>query len=190
MNSRLIAILSVIVAVVALSLLVMKKHTAHDAGVMDHGMHTMGSAKLSEGGQSAFAALIEVVALLENDTDTAWEEVNIDGLHAHLVDMNRLILESTVVSKVMDNQISFEVSGIGEVIDSIQSMVPAHAGFIQQSRGWSINTELNATGAKLTIKADNKEMLTFLKALGFYGFMSLDSHHQMHHYQMAMGASH
>ena len=32
--------------------------------------------------------------------------------------------------------------------------------------------------------------LSRLNALGFYGFMSLDSHHQAHHYQMAVGNSH
>ncbi|MDB4223431.1 hypothetical protein N9850_06635 [Granulosicoccus sp.] len=69
-------------------------------------------------------------------------------------------------------------------------MVPAHSQFIQQSRGWKIESVLIDDGAILTITVEDKATLSRINALGFYGFMSLDSHHQAHHYQMAMGKTH
>jgi enoyl-[acyl-carrier-protein] reductase (NADH) len=69
-------------------------------------------------------------------------------------------------------------------------MAAAHAKFIEQSCGWVISSELNEKGAIIIITVDEPATKTRLKALGFCGFMSLDSHHQAHHYQMAMGKSH
>lgn len=158
------------------------------------GMHAAPEANQTlpiEGGQSAFAALIEITALLEADDQTDWASVDLDGLRSHLLDMDQLMLSTQAVTEVIDSStVRFTISGPKEAIPAIHRMVPAHARFIGQSRGWDIKPTLVDTGATVSISADSPTLVTRLKGLGFYGFMSLDSHHQAHHLQIAMGKSH
>lgn len=190
MSNRWITIGSVFLALVSLSILAAEKHSGHTPS-MDHSAMSDNSEGPTEGGQSTYAALIEIVALLENDNDTQWENVDIDGLRTHLLDMNHLILNTTATKTLVnDNLVRFDVTGSAESIPSIHRMVPAHSRFIEESRGWAIKPELTDTGASLAITTKDTQTLKRLDALGFYGFMSLDSHHQAHHYQMALGNTH
>jgi len=190
MSHRLITLGSILVALVSLSLWAAEKHSGHTPG-MSHSAVTNNGVQPQEGGQATFAALIEIVSMLEQDAETDWSNVDIDGLRSHLLDMNHLILDTEAMTSFLgDNQIRFEIRGTAASIPSIHRMVPAHSRFIEQSRGWTIQPELNDDGATLTIIVEDTTSLNRLDALGFYGFMSLDSHHQAHHYQMAIGGSH
>lgn len=167
-------------------------HRMHDTQNMTHqAIQPSAETKLSEGGQAQFAALIEIVSLLEKDKNTDWDSVDIDALRSHLLDMSRLIQDTKATTKIIsDRQINYTVTGNAESIPSIHRMAVAHAHYIEQSRGWAINSEVNNKDAVVQITVENPETLTRLEALGFYGFMSLDSHHQAHHYQIALGRSH
>lgn len=190
MSHRLITIGSVLIAIVSLSLWAAEKHNGHSAN-MNHAVMNNDNAQLQEGGQAAFASLIEIVAMLEQNAKTDWDNVDIDGLRAHLMDMNHLILDTEAKTSFTENaQIRFDILGSAASIPSIHRMVPAHSRFIEQSRGWIIGHELNDVGATITITVNDRTQMSRIKALGFYGFMSLDSHHQAHHYQMAIGNSH
>ncbi|MBX2835691.1 MAG: hypothetical protein KTR35_02475 [Gammaproteobacteria bacterium] len=190
MVHRLITIVSVVVALVSLSLWAADKHSGH-TGDMQHNAMSHENGQPLEGGQAAFAALIEIVAMLEQDAETDWDSVDIDGLRSHLVDMNHLILDTAAKTSITgDGQIRFDVRGSPASIESIHRMVPAHSRFIAQSRGWTIEHQISEVGATITISAIEETQMSRIQALGFYGFMSLDSHHQAHHYQMAIGHSH
>lgn len=190
MSYRLPILCSVLLVFLPLTLTAAEKHSEHTTG-MSHNAVSTGVGQPQEGGQAVFAALIEMVAILEQDPTTDWETVDIDGLRLHLLDMNHLILDTESTKSVLgDHQIRFDVRGTDASIASIHRMVPAHSRFIEQSRGWTINSELTENGATLTIEVKDTALLNRLDALGFYGFMSLDSHHQAHHYQMAVGRSH
>jgi len=181
---------SVIVALISLSLWAAEKQSGHTPG-MNHSDMISTNAQPKEGGQATFAALIEIVSMLELDDKTDWEAIDIDGLREHLLDMNHLILNTEATKAILGiSQIQFDIRGTTKSIPSIHRMVPAHSRFIEQSRGWKIEPELDDDGAKLTITVQDAATLNRLNALGFYGFMSLDSHHQAHHYQMAIGISH
>lgn len=166
----------------------------------DHGMHHSGASPAvehaseslpQEGGQSTFAAIIEMVALLESDPNTDWSMVDIDALRLHLRDMNRVMLDSEVEKTRIDSQtIRFDIRGGNEAVMSIQRMVAAHARYVKQSRGWDYNLKHSSTGTILTLSSNAEGVIDRLFALGFYGFMSLDSHHQQHHYMMAKGGRH
>jgi hypothetical protein len=196
MYLRLISSICVVVAIVSLSLWLFAKHDGQTPGTshapdMNHGSTVSDGVSLQEGGQSTFAALIEIVDLLEKEGSTNWSKVDIDGLREHLLDMDQLILNTTsMTSLVGEKQIQFNIRGTSSSVPSIHRMVPAHSRFIQQSRGWSISYGLDDDGATLAISAEDTATIERLSALGFYGFMSLDSHHQAHHYQMALGNSH
>jgi hypothetical protein len=63
----------------------------HDPAMMHHMMqHGPGQAAAlpTQPGQSAFAAIQEIVAMLEADPKTDWSRVNIEALRQHLIDMD------------------------------------------------------------------------------------------------------
>jgi len=190
MTQRFITLVSILVAVVSLSLLAAEKHSNHTPNMNHHSVPN-NTAQPHEGGQATFSALIEIVGLLEQDPNTDWDKVDIDGLRAHLLDMHHLILFTKANTSILgDTQIQFDITGTKESIPAIHRMAPAHSRFIEQSRSWQIDAALHDNGATLKITVDSENTLQRLNALGFYGFMSLDSHHQAHHYQMAIGNSH
>lgn len=167
------------------------EQSSMDHGSMDHSAMSNGQTMPTEGGQGTFAAIIEIVSILESSPDTDWSQVDIDALHAHLVDMNTLMLHTSATKEmVTDNTIQFDVKAKPQAMSAAHSMVPTHAGYIQSARGWDISTTPNASGVLVTVTTDSAAVLEKLYALGFYGFMSLESHHQMHHFHMARGGSH
>ena len=156
-----------------------------------HGSAAIHSSPLEQGGQAAFAAIIELVAMLEKKPQTDWQKIDIDNLRTHLVDMHRLMLETDATTSIIgDRQVRFDIRGNHSSIGSIHRMVSAHSQVIGESRGWVMDLELDDTGATVAVTVGDSATLNKLSALGFYGFMSLDSHHQVHHYQMALGMSH
>lgn len=166
------------------------KHHKHSDG-MNHNSMASNEPQPTQGGQAAFAAIIEIVALLEQNPNTDWDAIDIDRLRSHLLDMNEVMLNTTASKEVVsDHEIRFTVTANEDSIASVKRMVPAHSKFIQQVRGWEIQPELTNNGAALTISSEDTNTIKRLNALGFYGFMSLEAHHQAHHYQMARGQSH
>jgi len=158
-------------------------------GCASGGHHSAGKVPI-EPGQGAFGALAEIVRILEQNPNTNWQQVDIDGLRRHLVDMNALTLMATVQTKEADSGVVYEISGEGNTLRAIQTMVPAHAAELKRSYQWNTETEKTATGVRLTLKADNPQQLQQFKGLGFFGFMTTGSHHQMHHLRMATGQGH
>lgn len=165
-----------------------QSHDKHVPG-MSHGQANNGHPV--ESGQSAFAALAEIIHLLEADTSTDWSRVSIDALRTHLVDMNQLMLYSSVISRQPDDKrVEFTVTGQDRTRQAIMSMVPRHAEMVSQMIPWEITVSEITDGVMVMIEPDSSEALRKIKALGFFGFMTIGSHHQAHHLQMARGKSH
>lgn len=188
MLKRIALIAVVLVAFVSLLLWGLDQNhhqlTAH-RGHGDHGMMPV------EGGQAAFSALIEMVSLLENNQNTDWASVSIDALRSHLRDMHRVVMETQATTdELPSGGLQYRVLGEGAALEALHRMVPMHASVIAESRGWQISTTPSSVGVVVDIKNLNEQQTTRLNALGFYGFMSLDAHHQAHHYQMATGQMH
>lgn len=158
-------------------------------GCASGGHHSAGTMPV-EPGQGAFGAIAEIVRILEQDPNTDWKQVDIDGLRRHLVDMNALTLMATVQATEFDSSIVYEVSGEGVTRRAIRAMVPAHAAEMKRSYQWNTKTEKTDTGVRLTLKASGPEQMQQFKGLGFFGFMATGSHHQMHHLRMATGQGH
>ena len=75
---------------------------------MNHSAMTNSDTQLDEGGQATFAALVEIVAKLEQDAKTDWDAVDLDGLREHLLDMNHLVLDTVATKSLIgDTQIQF-----------------------------------------------------------------------------------
>lgn len=162
----------------------------HQMSVQSHNMHgemNMGQMPV-EAGQSAFAALQEIVTLLAADPMTDWSEVNIDALRDHLVDMNAVTLDAHVTRELVEGGIGFAVTGEGAVGDSIRRMVTAHAATMNGVNGWELSAQDIENGAQLTLHVPASD-LEQVKALGFFGVMTVGMHHQEHHLMIARGGN-
>jgi hypothetical protein len=165
-------------------------HTGHNDG-MDHStngqVHSTVSTVLSEPGQGAFAALSEVVRVLEADPDTDWSQVDLTGLRAHLVDMDRLISDTVVSETDLPDGITAIATGNAETIDTLRRMVPAHAAQLAQDDRWTVVALDTAEGIKLRVTSDEPVVVARIKGLGFFGLMASQDHHRDHHLKMALG---
>lgn len=150
-----------------------------------HG-NTAGSIPI-ETGQSAFAAITEIVSMLDENPKTDWSKVNITALRDHLIDMNALTLGAKVVVIETEKRIEFVISGQGDVLRATQNMVPAHARELNKMNEWHVEGEATNVGARLTIQTADAETFAKVKALGFFGLMATGAHHQPHHLGMATG---
>ena len=155
---------------------------------MDHNAMMTGTLP-GEAGQSAFAAIQEIVTILQNDPATDWSKVNIEALRQHLIEMNNVTMSATVVTTEQPGSIRFAASGDGPVRDSIQRMVTAHAAAMNGAGGWEQTAEKSAAGATLTVKVTDPTSLQELRGLGFIGVLAMGMNHQMHHLMIAKGMS-
>lgn len=156
----------------------------HDQMMMH--MHHMGEPMPAQAGQDAFAAIQEIVVILEADPSTDWSKVNIDALRAHLVDMNNVVLAANVKSEEIEGGMRFTITGAGATAGSIRRMVLAHAGAMNGAEGWGFEAHEIADGAALTVRPPPAEAAK-LRGLGFFGLMTRGMHHQMHHLMIARG---
>lgn len=136
-----------------------------------------------ETGQSAFAAMAEIVALLQADPENDWGAVNIDKLRDHLVDMDLLTRKAEVTRILRPDGARFEVRGSPRVQSAINTMVPAHAPFLAGKTGWSVTSEEMEDGIALIVGGDGEQ----IQGLGFFGLMTIGAHHQEHHLMIAKG---
>ncbi len=148
--------------------------------------HPSGGAASTQVGQSAFAAIEEMVDLLEADPKTDWSKVDIEALRRHLIDMDNVTLHAEVKSVAVDGGMKFIVTGTGDVRDSIRRMTAAHADAMNASGGWRFSAVDTEEGADMTVLAPPRDLIK-LRALGFIGVLTRGMHHQMHHGMIARG---
>ena len=140
----------------------------------------------TEAGQSAFAAIQEIVDILQADPDTDWTNVNIDALRQHLVDMDNVTTRASVRTQQLNGAVAFLVSSQDpDVIASIQRMVIAHAAVMNGVDGMEMRASPRDYGAILGVEGD----LDRINGLGFFGIMASGMHHQAHHLAIARGES-
>ena len=144
------------------------------------------AAMPTQPGQGAFAAIQEIVEILEADPTTDWSKVNIEALRQHLIDMDKVTLHADVKSEAVEGGMTFVVSGAGEIRDSIQRMVVAHVATMNGVKGWQLVATTTDTGATLTVKTPASDIMK-LRGLGFIGVLTHGMHHQMHHLMIARG---
>lgn len=160
------------------------KHNAMDHGAMMNA--EAANLPVSEPGQGAFAAIAEIVALLESDPDTNWKIVDIAALREHLRDMDVVSIDAVAVAKEIDGGMQFTVTGATDVSPSIRRMTLAHATVMGEINDWDYTARKIDGGALVTVIVPPHD-LAKIKALGFFGIMASGSHHQTHHWMIASG---
>ncbi len=184
------------IPVLAAALLSSSLVLAHPLTAQEH-VHTPGMThpapavqRPTQGGQAAFAAIAEIVALLQADATTDWSKVNIERLRLHLVDMDLVTLRSRVVATPVTGGAQFLVRGTGETIAAIKRMTGAHVTMVMKSGGPRVvRTEL-PDGVRLIVTAadpGDAAAVATLRGLGFIGLMVSGDHHPAHHMALARG---
>lgn len=165
-------------------------HSGHGDG-MDHNVHSKMDvavpSALQEPGQGTFAALSEVVRVLEADPDTDWSRVDLDGLRAHLVDMDRLVTGSVVSQETLSNGLLAKATGDKDTVATLRRMVPAHATQLARDARWSVMAFETADGIALRVTSDDPAVVARIRGLGFFGLMASQDHHKEHHLMLAKG---
>ena len=81
----------------------------------DHARHADNETQPVEVGQSAFAAMAEIVEMLRQNPDTDWASVDIPALQRHLVDMELLATQSVAEETATNGYVRFRVTGTSHV---------------------------------------------------------------------------
>lgn len=174
----------------AASAMAQTSHVGHTEG-MDHAMHSGHMAAtepaLTEPGQGAFAAIAEVVKVLEADPETDWALVDLAALRAHLVDMDRLVTGTQVEETVLPDGIRSLATGDGETIAALLRMVPAHAAEVAKDPRWSVSATEREDGVELEVTSTDPATVTRIQGLGFFGLMASQDHHRAHHLMISRG---
>jgi hypothetical protein len=146
--------------------------------------------ELTQPGQDAFAAIAEIVAVLDADPSTDWSRVDLERLRQHLVDMNEVVLRSEVKQRTVPGGLVMEVTGAGRTERAILAMVVPHAAELDRAPAYVARTEPIAGGVRLTVTAENAadgKAVARLRGLGFAGLLTEGAHHRPHHLAMARG---
>ncbi len=156
--------------------------------------HTPGmthpGTEAKEGGQAAFAALAEVVRILESDPQTDWSKVDLEGLRQHLLDMDDVTMRSAITTRTTPGGIDADVTGTGRAVTSIQSMLRNHAEFMNAQSPFRATITPTTTGARIALRAadpNDSAAVTKLRGLGVIGWLASDAHHTTHHLALARG---
>jgi hypothetical protein len=175
----------------AAAVAIAQTHSSEHGDGMDHAAHSQADGQnglvLTEPGQGAFAALSEVVRVLETDPDTDWGQVNLAGLRAHLVDMDRLISDAVVTETDLPDGIVAMVTGDEDTVATLRRMVPAHAAQLARDDLWTVAASPSATGVELRVTSNDPAVISRIQGLGFFGLMASQDHHRAHHLMMARG---
>ena len=155
---------------------------------MEHGV---APAQPTQGGQAVFAAVTEIVKILEADSTTDWARVDLEALRRHLIDMDLVTMRSHVRQVPVDGGLSMDITGDGTTAAAIRRMVGSHAPMLQAQRGWRATATPIAGGMRFTVvaaTAADSAAASHIRGLGFIGLMVQGEHHMRHHLMIARGA--
>ncbi len=150
------------------------------------GMHAAATTPTMPG-QDAFAAIQEIVQILDADPKTDWSKVDLEALRQHLIDMNEVTLRADAAPKQVDGGLEIAVTGSGRTLVAIQRMIPAWVNMAKGVNGWSAEAVPLPNGELLTVTASSPKEIQHIRGLGFIGLLVSGSWHQPHHLAMARG---
>ena len=182
----------VVIALVALVAGALVAHTslAQQTPMHHPSMSRTGAGQPTQPGQQAFAALAEVVRLLDADPTTDWSTVDLERLRQHLIDMDEVVMRATVTQAPVPGGLVMDITGTGRTEQAILAMVMPHARELDRLPAYTARAEPITAGVRLTVtarRADDTRAVARLRGLGFAGLLTEGSHHGPHHLAMARG---
>lgn len=177
-------------AAAAIAVLAMLGAPAFARAEQGHGGHhgtVDGAVKPGAPGQDTFAAIAEIVAILDADPDTDWSRVNIGALHRHLLDMETLFTRTYATEQTVPGGLKMTIADGGAGDGAAARMVPAHAPFLGAQTGWTSIVDVEGGAVVWTVTAASEAEAIRIRALGFHGLMATGGHHRRHHLAIARG---
>ena len=153
--------------------------------------HDMSGPMPTSPGNAAFATIREIVRMLDADPKTDWSKVNLEALRQHLIDMDLVLMTSTVKQRNVAGGVELDVTGTGPTVAANRRMAVNHTRMLDDTQYRASASEI-PNGAKLTITAKNPSDATAvarIRGLGFAGIMTEGNHHAPHHLAIARGDS-
>lgn len=153
--------------------------------------HPAAGPQPKEGGQAAFAAIAEIVRLLDADPRTDWSKVNVEALRQHLIDMDEVTMRAAVRAEAIEGGAAFIVTSSGRTLEAIRRMTRSRAatGTADGSVRMSVS-DVNG-GVRFVALAGNPSdarAVARIRGLGFIGVVALGDHHAPHHLGIANGS--
>ena len=142
-------------------------------------------------GQDAYAAIAEIVRLLDADSTTDWSRVDLERLRQHLIMMNEVTLNSAVRQEEIPGGARLDVTGSGRTAAAIRQMLRAHAAELNAMDDLRAEASDIANGVRLTVTArdpGNATEVARIRGLGFAGLLTVGDHHAPHHLALARGS--
>lgn len=143
-----------------------------------------------QAGQAAYAAIAEIVGILESDPATDWSRVNLEALRQHLIDMDEVTLRAAVTTQPVEGGIEVLATGTGRTAEAIRRMTRSHAKALAGTSEYRMTVEDAPGGARVRIVAapgGAAQVETRIRGLGFIGILTSDNHHAPHHLALARG---
>lgn len=138
-------------------------------------------------GQDVFAAIQEIVLMLEADPKTDWSKVNVAALREHLVDMHEMALRAVAVERKVENGLQIDITGSARTLEAIRRVIPAHAGEMNTMPDLRVKSEAIPNGMRMTVTTSKATEVAHIRGLGYMGLMVRGAHHQPHHLALARG---
>lgn len=153
-----------------------------------HDMHQI-HTPLTEPGNDIFGAIQEVVQKLEENPDTDWSQVNMEGLRQHLLDMKAFTEEVEVLTEnQVGKGIEITVRPQSErAVQALEKLFSMHPDMIQKEKGWDMNAKQVGNKWILTCTTEDETEVEKIRALGYIGLLAEGAHHQLHHWRIATG---
>lgn len=152
--------------------------------------HEAPAATPTQAGQAAYAAIAEIVAILERDPATDWSRVNLEALRQHLLDTDDVTLRAGIATRPVEGGIEAVVTGTGRVEGAIRRMSRAHAAALAGESPYRMTVEDVPGGARVRIVAapgSPAGVAARIGGLGYIGILASGSHHGPHHLALARG---
>jgi hypothetical protein len=181
--------LSIVATIIAIPMASAHMHHANmnHAAMMGHNTAPT-QVVLTESGTDSFATLQEVIAVLESNSNTNWEKVNIEALRLHLVEMQDMTINVDVKQQYIDNGFQAVVTPTtNRAVKSLTRVLSGHPAQMKAETGWDMQVSNNDDIFTLTVVSKKAHEVAKIRGLGYIGVMSYGNHHQPHHWAMASG---
>lgn len=167
------------------------QESTHQSHAAAQGSEQQAGTPLSQPGSAAFAAIQEVVQVLEEREETDWTRVDLEALRQHLLDMRRFTLEARIEEREpVEGGLRVVVTGDGATSsEGIRRSLRAHAPMLEKETGWSAEVTARGNRTTLIVTGDSPSDADRIRGLGYIGLMATGAHHQRHHWMIATGRS-
>jgi hypothetical protein len=141
-------------------------------------------------GQAAYAAIGEIVRMLDADSNTDWTRVNIESLRQHLIDMDEVTLRSHATQHNVPGGVAMDVTGSVATAAAIRRMVTNHSRMMAMATSLQSSATNITGGVRWVVTAANPadaRAVARIRGLGFAGLLTVGEHHAAHHLAVARG---